>query len=349
MLFGKRGIVGLDIGSNAIKLVELKEIKNGYQLKNIGESLLNPDAIVDKIIVDHDAVINSLTELIEDLRLKTKNVVISISGNSVIIKKVSLAVMNDDELREAIPWELQQFIPQSIEDINYDFQVLPGEDDDGKMEVMIAAAKKDLTNDYIEIVNEVGLNPVVVDIDLFALENMYEVNYSDVDGILALVNIGATITNINILKEGFSIFTRDLSMGGNQYNEWIQKEFDVGYDDAENMKLSLTNEDISPDLKRITNEFIESICSEIKRTMDFFSSTFMKHNVNRIMICGGSSKVPQLSLALEDITNCRVETINPFRNISYNERDFDSEYIKDIAPKMGVAIGLALRRVGDKE
>jgi len=349
LIFGKREIIGLDIGSNAIKLVELKETKNAHQLKNIGESLLNPDAIADKAIVNPDHVIDSLTELLEDLRIKTKNVVISISGNSVIIKKVSLPVMNDDELRQAIPWELQQFIPQSIEDINYDFQVLPGEDSEGRMEVLIAAAKKDLTNDYMQIVNEVGLNPVVVDIDLFALENMYEVNYSEIDGILALVNIGATITNINILKDGISIFTRDLSMGGHQYNEWIQKEFDVGYDEAENMKLSLMGNNIPPDLKRITDDFIESICGEIKRTMDFFSSTLINDSVSKIMICGGSSKVPQLGLALEDITSCRVENINPFRNISYNERDFDSEYLKDIAPKMGVAMGLALRKIGDKE
>jgi len=207
----------------------------------------------------------------------------------------------------------------------------------------------DLTNDYMQIVSEVGLNPVVVDIDLFALENMYEVNYSDVDGILALVNIGATITNINILKEGVSIFTRDLSIGGNQYNEWIQKEFDVGYDDAENMKLSLTRGGVPPDLTSITNEFIESICGEIKRTMDFFSSTLIRDKVSKVMVCGGSSKLSQLSLALEDIIDCRVETIDPFRNISYNQRDFDSEYIKDIAPKMGVAMGLALRKTGDKE
>ena len=166
MLFGKREVAGLDIGSSAIKLVEIRETRQGYQLKNVGESLLQPEAIVDKVIRDQDAVIDALSSLIDNLRFKTKNVVISISGNSVIIKKVSLPVMNDDELREAIPWELKQFIPQNIEDINYDFQILPGEDSDGTMEVLIAAAKKDLTNGYVQIVNEVGLNPVVVDIKI---------------------------------------------------------------------------------------------------------------------------------------------------------------------------------------
>jgi type IV pilus assembly protein PilM len=138
-------------------------------------------------------------------------------------------------------------------------------------------------------------------------------------------------------------------MGGNQFNESIQKEFDVGHDDAERMKLALSNRDVSPDLKRVTSDFIESICAEIKRTIDFFSSTLIKDSVNRIMVCGGSSKIPQLSLALEEITSCRVEVVNPFRNISYNESDFDPEYIKDISPKMGVAMGLALRKIGDKE
>ena len=348
MLFGKREVAGLDIGSSAIKLVEIRETRQGYQLKNVGESLLQPEAIVDKVIRDQDAVIDALSALIDNLRFKTKNVVISISGNSVIIKKVSLPVMNDDELREAVPWELKQFIPQNIEDINYDFQILPGEDSDGTMEVLIAAAKKDLTNGYIQIVNEVGLNPVVVDIDLFALENMYEANYSEVNETLALVNIGAAITNINILENGMSIFARDLAMGGNQFNEWAQKELGIGFEESEILKLSLGSKEATAELNRVANDFRESICGEIKRTLDFFSSTFSKQKVEKIMLGGGSSKVPSLGSELERITRCKVEAVNPFRNIMYSVSDFDPEYIKDIAPKMGVAVGLALRKVGDK-
>ncbi|MGH9976878.1 MAG: type IV pilus biogenesis protein PilM, partial [Nitrososphaeraceae archaeon] len=197
MFLGKKEVVGLDIGSNSIKLAELKETKKGYQLKNIGETLLPPEAIVNKVITNRDAVSEAIYSLIEELRVKTKNAVISISGHSVIIKKVSIPKMSEKELREAVPWELEQYIPQNIEDVNYDFQILPGQTAEGNMDVLIVAAKKDITNDYINVVNDAGLNPVVVDVDVFALENMYEANYPESGGVVALVNIGASVTNIN--------------------------------------------------------------------------------------------------------------------------------------------------------
>lgn len=348
MFLGKKEVVGLDIGSNSIKLAELKETKKGYQLKNIGETLLPPEAIVNKVITNRDAVSEAIYSLIEELRVKTKNAVISISGHSVIIKKVSIPKMSEKELREAVPWELEQYIPQNIEDVNYDFQILPGQTAEGNMDVLIVAAKKDITNDYINVVNDAGLNPVVVDVDVFALENMYEANYPESGGVVALVNIGASVTNINILKNGVSVFTRDITTGGNQFTELIQKEFDVGYDEAEKMKNSLGRPDVSPELDRISQDFTDLICGEIKRTLDFFSTTLWREKVDKIMLGGGTSKVPRLREVLEDIANAPVELINPFRNILYDPNDFDPEYISDIAPKMGVTVGLALRKMGDK-
>ena len=348
MFLGKKEVVGLDIGSNSIKLAELKETKKGYQLKNIGETLLPPEAIVNKVITNRDAVSEAIYSLIEELRVKTKNAVISISGHSVIIKKVSIPKMSEKELREAVPWELEQYIPQNIEDVNYDFQILPGQTAEGNMDVLIVAAKKDITNDYINVVNDAGLNAVVVDVDVFALENMYEANYPESGGVVALVNIGASVTNINILKNGVSVFTRDITTGGNQFTELIQKEFDVGYDEAEKMKNSLGRPDVSPELDRISQDFTDLICGEIKRTLDFFSTTLWREKVDKIMLGGGTSKVPRLREVLEDIANAPVELINPFRNILYNPNDFDPEYISDIAPKMGVTVGLALRKMGDK-
>ena len=348
MFLGKKEVVGLDIGSNSIKLAELKETKKGYQLKNIGETLLPPEAIVNKVITNRDAVSEAIYSLIEELRVKTKNAVISISGHAVIIKKVSIPKMSEKELREAVPWELEQYIPQNIEDVNYDFQILPGQTAEGNMDVLIVAAKKDITNDYINVVNDAGLNPVVVDVDVFALENMYEANYPESGGVVALVNIGASVTNINILKNGVSVFTRDITTGGNQFTELIQKEFDVGYDEAEKMKNSLGRPDVSPELDRISQDFTDLICGEIKRTLDFFSTTLWREKVDKIMLGGGTSKVPRLREVLEDIANAPVELINPFRNILYNPNDFDPEYISDIAPKMGVTVGLALRKMGDK-
>ena len=205
MFFSRKELFGLDIGSNAVKLVELRSGRSGYQLKNIGQVVLPQNSIVNKIIQNHDAVAEAVSNLIDDLRIKTKNVAISISGHSVIIKKVSLPRMSEKELKESIPWELEQYIPQSIQDVHYDYQVMPGETPEGNIDVLIVAAKKDVTNSYLSIVKETGLNPVVVDVDVFALENMYEINYPETDGLLALVNIGASVTNINIINNGILI------------------------------------------------------------------------------------------------------------------------------------------------
>ncbi len=340
--------MGLDIGSNAVKLVELKATKNGYQLKNIGEAVLPPNSIVNKIIEKREAVTDTISSLFEDLRVKTRNVAISISGHSVIIKKVSLPKMSEKELRESIPWELEQYIPQSIHDVNYDYQVIPGETPEGNIDVLIVAAKKDVTNSYVSIVNDVGLNPVVVDVDVFALENMYEINYPDSEGLVALANIGASVTNINILKDGVSIFTRDITTGGNQFTDWIMKDLGVDYPEAESMKTSMRGGENSPELEGLIHNYNDLICGEIKRTLEFFASTLWTSKVGNILIGGGSSRVPGLRDVLEDLTDAKVDFMNPFRNIAYDKNDFDPEYIEAIAPKMSVVMGLATRKPGDK-
>lgn len=348
MFLSKKDLVGLDIGSNTVKLIELKSSKNGYQLKNVGEALLPHHSIVNKIIEKHDAVADAISSLFADLRVRTKNVAISISGNSVIIKKVSLPKMSDKELRESIPWELEQYIPQSIQEVNYDYQVIPGETPEGNIDVLIVAAKKDVTNSYVSIVKDVGLNPVVVDVDVFALENMYEINYPDSEGLVALVNIGASVTNINVLNDGVSIFTRDITTGGNQFTDWIINDLGVDYIEAERMKSAVYEEGMPADLERLVHNFNDLICGEIKRTLDFFSSTLWTSKVGNILIGGGSSKVPGLKDLLADLTDASVDFMNPFRSITYDKNEFDPEYIDSIAPKMCVVMGLATRKPGDK-
>jgi type IV pilus assembly protein PilM len=256
--------------------------------------------------------------------------------------------MSEKELRESIPWELEQYIPQSIHDVNYDYQVIPGETPEGNIDVLIVAAKKDVTNSYVSIVNDVGLNPVVVDVDVFALENMYEINYPDSEGLVALANIGASVTNINILKDGVSIFTRDITTGGNQFTDWIMKDIGVDYTEAESMKSSIREGENSPELEHLIRNYNDLICGEIKRTLEFFASTLWTSKVGNILIGGGSSKVPGLRDVLEDLTDAKVGFMNPFRNIAYDKNDFDPEYIEAIAPKMSVVMGLATRKPGDK-
>ena len=344
MLLGKDGVLGIDIGSNSIKIVELEQIGNSYQLKNIGEALLPKGSIINKAIENSEAVSRTLSALIGDLEIETDNAAISVSGDPVLMKRVSLPYMSDAELKKSVTWELGQSISGGIKEVNYDYRVIPGGNTQDKIDVLIVAANKNVTKKYISIVTDVGLNPVVVDLDVFSLESMYEVNYPDSQGLLALINIGASVTNILILDNGESVFARDLPIGGNRYTDLIMEEMELTYEEAEEVKHIQRAALTDPGLEQLAHNFIDSICSEIKETLDFFSSTHSNEKLQRIMIGGGSSSLPGLKDTLSEFTHSYVGVLNPFRKIEYSERAFDPEYIEDISPKMSVAIGLALRK-----
>lgn len=348
MIFGRKGIVGLDIGSSTLKLAELKQSRGKYRLVNVGEAFLPHDTIVDKQIVNPSVASEYIYNLFNDLGIKNKNVVISVSGNSVIIRRVTLPQMSEAELSEAVPWELEQYLPQTIADVNYDYQVLPGVTPEGNIDVVIVAAKKDITSSYVNLVADIGLNPVVVDVDVFAMENMYEMNYEPSDGLVALVNIGASTTNINILKSGITLFTRDIGTGGNQFTELLMNQLNVDFEEAETTKLTLSGNDEQQEFEHVIREFSELVSEEIRKTLDFFENNVLKESVIKIVLGGGSSKVTGLRDYLsESLEQTEVMMINPFRNIEISESDFDPEYMEDIAPKMGIVIGLALRNGGN--
>ncbi|MEW6616184.1 MAG: type IV pilus assembly protein PilM [Thermodesulfobacteriota bacterium] len=352
IFFPKKDIIAIDIGSSSVKLLELQEIKNGYQLKNVGIGFLPPGTIVDGALKDQSAVTNIIKNLVSNLDIKTKNVATSISGHSVIIKNISLPVMSENELEESIKWEAEQYIPFEIDDVNIDFQIL-GENPEDKtqMNVLLVAAKQDIINDYIKVIKEAGLNAVVMDVDSFALENMFEINYPYNEGeVIALVDIGASILNMTILKNGMSVFTRDISIGGNKITAEIQKRKDISYEEAELLKIGGQVKEIDyREIEDVVTEASLSLATEIQRSMDFFWATFADERINKIYLSGGCSKSIELKRLIEDrVADIPVEVVNPFAGIDFSEKAFDSEYLEYIAPLMAVGVGLALRRAGDK-
>lgn len=352
MLFkSKKDIVGIDIGSSAVKLVQLREVKGGYQLQNIGVQPLPPEAIVDHAIMDPAAVQETVRNLVESLKLKTKNVATSISGHSVIIRKITLPMMSEDELDSSIQWEAEQYIPFDINDVNIDFQILgPDARDPSMMNVMLVAAKKDFVNDHVAVFSEIGLSPVVMDIDCFAVENMFEASYgSGPDDIVALINIGSSGMNVNILKGGESVFTRDIQVGGNMINEELQKRLAVSGEDAENLKLGVAVDDVDPEQAAVViQDAAENLAQEVLRSLDFFSATSADEKVQKVYLAGGVSRSQEVIQALEERLAVPIEVINPFAGIHVSDKDFDPEFIQAVGPLMSVATGLAMRRVGDK-
>ena len=353
-LFGKRkGLVGVDIGSSAVKAVELKPGGKGgdeYQLLNIGSEALPPEAIVDGAIMDSGAVIDAIQRLFSSQKIKTNEVATSVSGNAVIVKKISLPQMSTEELAESIHWEAEQYIPFDIQDVSLDYEVIDGGGSGGNMDVLLVAVKKDKISDYTSAISQAGRSPLVVDVDVFALQNCYEINYGiDPGRVVALLNIGASIMNINIVKGATSIFNRDIAVGGNQYTDAIQKELNLSFDQAEALKKGARVEGAAPEnLHPIIQAVSENIALEIQKTFDFFRATSSEDRIDRIFLSGGTAKIQGLRDLLAERFEAGVEILNPFNSVTYNPRDFDPEFINEMGPSAAIAVGLAARKVGDR-
>ncbi len=349
-MFGKRKkqVVGCDIGSSAIKMVELKPLKNGeFQLLHAAIADLSPEAIVDGAIMDSSLVVEALSRLISENGIKNQGFGGSLSGHSVIIKKIQLPAMGESELTESIQWEAEQYIPFDINDVNLDYVVLE-EGVGDTMDVLLVAVKKDRIADYTSVIVQAGKDPVLVDVDVFALQNAYEANYGLPNETMALVNIGASVMNINVIHDGSSIFWRDVAFGGNQYTEAIQRELNLPREDAERLKLGERVADHTlQQVMGVLNSVSEDLAAELQKTIDFFVATSSVDRLDRVVLAGGGAQVLNLDQVLKERFQVDVEVMNPFRNIRYSESDFDPEWINRHAPAMAVAVGMAVRTVGD--
>ena len=351
----RRPTMGLDIGSSHIKLMELdQDSKTGkWRLANFGMVQLPPEAIVDGAVMNTNVIVDAIRELIQRRRVKAKDVVASVSGNAVIIKRINLPTMTTDELEESIQWEAEQYIPFDISDVNIDVQILEGASEDpGQMEVLLVAARKELVNEYQSIIQQAGLHPVVVDVDAFAVANMFELNYERPMGSVALVNIGASTVNIHVLKNGISAFTRDLGVGGRNFTEEIQRTLNISFEEAEAMKVGGGEGDaravVPEEIERVLSTVGENLATEIQRSLDFYLSTSADSGLSRVYLSGGAARTPGLARAIGRQTGLPVEVADPFRKIVVDERQFKPGYLNDIAPQAAVVVGLAARRSGDK-
>ncbi len=341
--------IALDIGSSFIKLVQLKGSKANYHLAKFGIVPLPPEVIVEGAVMDAARVVDAIKELLASQHVKTKDVVLSVSGSSVIIKRITVADMTDEELSESIKWEAEQYIPFSIDDVNVDFQKLGPGAQEGQADVLLVAVKKDKINDYINLVKEAGLEPVVLDVDAFALANMYELNYDMEAGITALLNIGASVMNINILKDGMSIFTRDVTVGGNRYTEALQRDLGLTFEDAEKVKRGEAVDAAGHDqIAGIISSVTEDIVAETQRSLDFFRSTTGSEQVSRILVSGGCARIGNFTSVLGQRIEIPVETTNPFKNIKVDPKRFNPALLQEAGPQSAIAVGLAIRRPGDR-
>ena len=353
MFWRAKSIVGLDIGSSAIKAIELKPAGKGHRVTAIGVEPLPPDSIVDGAIIDGAAVSDAIRRLLQPKTFRCKEVAASLSGNSVIVKKISLPIMTEQELSESIYWEAEQYIPFDIQDVNLDYQILDpgtGPDGQGSMDVLLVAAKKDKIGDYTGVIAQAGKTPVVVDVDAFALQNAYEANYGfEPATVVALVNAGASAININILNGAQSVFTRDVSLGGNAFTEALQKELGLPFEMAEQLKHGHDVEGVTYEEARpVLRAMADNVLLEVEKTFDFYKASAATDRIDRIVLSGGASRVEGFAELLQERFDTPVERFDPFRQVTFDGKKLGREDAGDLAAVSAVALGLALRRVGDR-
>jgi type IV pilus assembly protein PilM len=349
----KKAVVGLDIGSSAVKAVELKTVGKGFKVVAFAVEPVPPDSIVDGAIIDGAAVADAIRRVFENKAFKTKEVAASLSGNAVIVKKISLPVMTAAELAESIYWEAEQYIPFDIQDVNLDYQILDagtGAESTGTMDVLLVAAKKEKIADYTGVISQAGRVPVIVDVDAFALQNAYEVNYGlEPDAVVVLLNAGASAININILTGDQSLFTRDVSIGGNAYTEAVQKELNLPFDSAEQLKRGQPMEGVSAEeVTAVLHAMTENVLLEIQKTFDFFKATASSDRIDRIVLSGGASRVDGFAQALQERFNTSVEVFDPFKKIAFDSQKLGVTDAEGLVATAAVAVGLALRKTGDR-
>jgi type IV pilus assembly protein PilM len=348
-----KSVVGLDIGSSAVKAVELKAVGKGFKVVAYATEPIPPDSIVDGAIIDGTAVAEAIRRLFENKAFKSKEVAASLSGNAVIVKKITLPVMTEAELAESIYWEAEQYVPYDIQDVNLDYQILDGgtgADSKGTMDVLLVAAKKEKIADYTGVISQAGRTPVVVDVDAFALQNAYEMNYGlDPLAVVVLLNAGASAININILSGGRSLFTRDISVGGNAYTEAVQKELNLPSESAEQVKKGQPVDGASFDeVRPVLHAVTENVLLEVQKTFDFFKATAASDRIDRIYLSGGASRVDGFAAALEERFGAPVELFNPFKNMAFEPGKLGMADPDAEVPTAAVAVGLALRKAGDR-
>jgi type IV pilus assembly protein PilM len=350
-LLGSKELIGLDIGSSAIKLAHVKPVGVEFRVKKFGVYPLPPDAIVDGAIMDHVSVIEGIKTALRELKVKEKEIATSLSGHSVIIKKVVLPTTTPEELEESIQWEVEQYIPFDIKDVKIDFQVIgPLKEDPSKMDVLLVAVKSDLVNDYVSVIKDAGLTPTVVDIDSIAAGNAFELCHPVSDEqVPMVVNVGASFMNINILHSGVPLFTRDVPMGGGMYTSEIQKQLAVSFDTAEELKVGKKEagereEKISEIMRTVSN----ILSTEVQRSYNFFSATYPDRLVTKVYLTGGAAKSAFLKEMLTEKIGVDVELFDPFEGLMLEEGSVDRSLAAGFNTAATVSIGLALRNQEDR-
>ena len=343
----RKSSIGLDIGSSLVKIVELDFSRSQPALSKLGVVPLPPEAIVDGEVMDRLLVVDAIRECAAQAGVRGGEVVTAVSGRALIVKKVLMDKMDQADAREAIFWEAEQHVPFDIEDVSLDFQILDEGGGGNQMQVLLVAAKKELIHQHADLVREAGLEPRIIDLDAFAVQNCYESNYGpEPRKVVGLVNIGAEVTNLNIVQGGAPQFTRDLSVGRSRFVEEVQREFNIGQDEASRLLTQERPDGVSEDTMRtVVARAAEELSGGLERSFAFLKSAEGGAQLDTVFLSGGGSQMPLLRRHLASRHEVPVEVLDPLRSVAFEPELFSEQPPEELAPLLAVGVGLALRRV----
>ena len=348
--------VGLDIGSSAIKAVVLDQSRRGTRLVHFGIEYLPHGAIVDGAVMDRPTVVEAIARLKAALGLGSRPVATAISGHSVIVKKIQMPAMGREQIADRIPSEAEQHIPFKRDEVDLDYQATPSKSDPAQLDIILVAAKKEMISDYLQVIRDAKLNPAVLDVAAFSVQNAFESAYGEADqadraGAVALVHVGNAVTHVNVVSGGTSLFVRDVAVGGGAFTEEIHRRLEVSLDDAEHFKIAggdPSGEPSGPEgLDAIIEEVAESTAAKIQRSIDFFLATAPDVKLTRMLLSGGSAHLGALCRQFEQRAKAPVEIMDPFRRTAVDAGKLEPAFVTTHAAEAAVAFGLALRRPGD--
>jgi len=343
-----KNLVGVDIGASSIKVVQLKESRKRLGVVRYGYAPLPPQTIVDGHVMNRGAVIEALAKIFVDNKISTRDVAVGVYGQSVIVRKITVPMMSAAELDEQITWEAEQHIPFDIKDVHVDYEVLKRRPEAGQMDLLLVAAKKDEINDYASIIKEAKLKPVVVDINAFTVQNIFEyIHGLPDDQTIALLNVGASLSSLNIVSRGVSAFTREVTNAGNTITEEIQRQLNIPFEQAEQIKITAASGSVPPQVHQIIAQACEALAGEIQRSLDFYLATSGEAEIGRVYVCGGSAYLGALVQAIEKRARVPVMMLDPLASLTAEAGKVNEQDMRTRSSQLTVAVGLALRT--DKE
>lgn len=340
-----KNLVGVDIGTSSIKVCEIKEErKGGRSLVRFGYHPLPPQTIVDGHIMNAGAIVEGLEQLFH--KAKRRDVALRVSGHSVIIKKIAMPVMTSAELAEQINWEAEQHIPFELADVQIDYQVVSRREEQGQMDVLLVAAKKEEIGDLTNLAIEAKLRPKVVDLDAFTVQNCFEMAYGEPipDQTVVLLHVGASLTTLNILAQGTTAFTRDVVNGGNAITEEIQRQLGISQEEAEAYKCGSAQGIVPDEVPQIIRDVVDNLAGEIQRSLDFYLATSGDREIHRVYISGGTANVQALHDEIAERCQVDVVPLDPLLVAQPDPRSVDPVALQGRTAQAVVAYGLALRK-----